>query len=151
MTRVLLALALLASVAHCAGGAPSAVAIDPRSDTCAWCRMVISDARFAAEIVAPAEEPKLFDDIGCLRDYLASGAALPPGMVIFVADHRTRAFVVASRAVYRHLPGAATPMTSGLAAWADESSCSIDPDARAGTRRTLTEIFRSTGPRRTDP
>jgi len=35
-------------------------------DTCAHCNMVISDSRFAVELVRPGEAALKFDDIGCL-------------------------------------------------------------------------------------
>src|SRR5262249_29888212 len=69
---------LLVSLAGCTGSSLEPVAIDTKNDTCAWCRMAISDTRFAAELLAPAEEPRLFDDIGCLRDYLAASASRIP-------------------------------------------------------------------------
>ena len=38
------------------------------------------DTRFAAQLVAPGEEPVFFDDLGCLTHYRRrSGDALPPG------------------------------------------------------------------------
>ena len=43
-------------------------------DACAHCRMVIVSQATAAQIAAPGEEPRFFDEIGCLRDYLAGAA-----------------------------------------------------------------------------
>ena len=143
---ILALLALLAPLAACGSAAPRPVDIDTRNDTCAWCRMTISETRFAAELLAPSEEPRLFDDIGCLRDYLAaSPSTLPRGASAFVADHRTRAWIPASRAVYAQAPGGATPMASGLAAWADAASRSADPDAAAWAPRTANEVFGAAG------
>ena len=131
----------------CRGGAPSPVPIDTRNDTCAWCRMTISDTRFAAQLLAPSEEPHLFDDIGCLRDYLADPAVVQnPEAAAFVVDHRTRAWVPAARAVYRQAPAETTPMASGLAAWTDDASCTADPAASTWLRRSATDIFGPAGP-----
>jgi copper chaperone NosL len=115
------------------GGAPAPVEVDPGNDTCAWCRMGVSDPRLAAQIVAPLEEPRLFDDIGCLRDFLKGGAEIPEDAASYVADHRTGAWVPARQAIYVQTPALTTPMASGIAAWADDASRSRDtgvPPAR---------------------
>jgi copper chaperone NosL len=84
--------------------------------------MAVSDAGFAAQIAAPGEEPRFFDDLGCLRDHLRTRPRLPPGAVAFVADHRTRAWVRASRAVFTRRESVETPMSSHLLAHADAAS-----------------------------
>jgi copper chaperone NosL len=101
--------------------------------------MSISSSRFAGQIVAPGEEPRFFDDIGCL----AKGAAetLPPGAVAYVADHRTGAWVPARRAVYTRVPGLDTPMGSHLIAHADEASRSADPGIGGGVQVAPGEVF----------
>jgi len=59
-----LALALTA----CTRGPAHPGTLDTRNDACAHCRMAVSDPRFAAQLAAPGEEPRFFDDLGCLRD-----------------------------------------------------------------------------------
>ena len=143
MRRLTAAMLVLASCA----GTPAPVGIDTRSDACAWCRMGVSDLHTAAQLVAPLEEPRFFDDVGCLRDYLAAGTVLPDRAVAYVADHRTRAWVPAERAVYVQTPGLVTPMSSGIAAWADAASRASDTSVPEGALpRTATEIFGPQGP-----
>ena len=139
----LLAAALLAG---CSQGPPPPVSVDTRNDACSWCRMAVSDARFAAQIVAPGEEPRIFDDIGCLRSYVAAGAGIGKRALAYVADHRTRSWVPASRAVYTEVPGLATPMASGLVAHSDGASRDMDPDAAGGTVRDAREVFGAQAP-----
>lgn len=128
-------------------GTPEPVEVDVRNDACAWCRMGVSDRRTAAQLVAPLEEPRFFDDVGCLRDYLAGGATVPAGAVAYVADHRTREWVLAARAAYAQTPALATPMSSGIAAWADPSSRAADPSVpQAAAPRSPAEIFGPGGP-----
>jgi copper chaperone NosL len=139
------ALVLLGALAAaCGGGAPEPAPLDTRNEQCASCRMVVSDARFASQLVAPGELPRFFDDLGCLADYLKAGKA-PAGAVAFVADHRTKAWVRADRAVFTRVPGLATPMGSHVIAHADAASKGGDPDARAGTPVAATELFGPTG------
>ena len=125
----------------CAGKAAQPVSIDTRNDACAWCRMAISDTRFAAQLVAPGEEPRFFDDIGCLADYLRSSHALPPGATAYVADHRTRAWVSAATATFVRCRGLATPMASGLAAFADAASRDGDLGVRGCAEAPVGSVF----------
>jgi copper chaperone NosL len=136
--------ALALALAACAGGVPEPAPLDTRNDACASCRMAVSDARYAAQLVAPAEEPRLFDDIGCLAEYLRRQEA-PAGAIAYVADHRTKAWVPASHAVYTRVPGLETPMGSHLIAHADAASRDADPDARSGSRLFAPDVFGAGG------
>lgn len=111
----------------CAAGPVTPARVDPANDQCASCRMVVSEPRFAAQVAAPGEEPRFYDDLLCLREGLRQGPPLPRGAVVFVADARTGAWVPAGRAVYARAPGLATPMASHWAAWADDDSRRLDP------------------------
>lgn len=113
--------------------------VDTRNDSCTHCRMTVSDVRFAGQIVAPGEEPRFFDDLGCLRDYLKKNGA-PKGATAYVADHRTKTWVVAANAVYVRNEQIDTPMGSSLLAWVDAASRDADADSR-GTWLTATEVF----------
>jgi len=51
--------------------------IEPRpiefgKDTCEYCRMVLMDPKFGAEIVSSKGKIFIFDDVNCLHDYIAS-------------------------------------------------------------------------------
>ncbi len=128
----------------CGGGAPEPAALDTRNEACASCRMAVSDARFASQLVAPGELPRFFDDLGCLADYLKAGKA-PARAVVFVADHRTKAWIRADAAVYTRVPGLATPMGSHVIAHADAASRDVDPDAKTGAPVAATELFGPAG------
>jgi copper chaperone NosL len=134
----------LATVA-CGGGAPEPAALDTRNEACASCRMAVSSAAFAAQLVAPGELPRFFDDLGCLADYLKAGKA-KAGATAFVADHRTKAWVRADRAVYTRVPGLETPMGSHAIAHADAASRDADPDARTGAALLPGDLFGPGGP-----
>ena len=145
--RTLRAAAFIALVAAsgCAGGPPQAASLDPKNDQCAFCRMAVSDQKFASQLVASGEEPKFFDDLGCLVSYIGQ-ARLPKGAVAYVADHHSGQWVRAAAAVYAHVPALDTPMGSHLVAHADEASRQDDPAARGGEARTATEVFGPAGP-----
>ena len=126
----------------CAGGAARPAPLDTRNEPCASCRMSVSATVFASQIVAPGEVPRFFDDLGCLADYLKAGKA-PKDATAFVADHRTREWVRAERAVYTRVDGLATPMASHVIAHADLASRDQDPDARGGRPVEVSAFFGS--------
>ena len=145
MSRARLAAVLVAGIA-CTRGPAQPAAVDTRNDTCASCRMAVSDVRFAAQLVAPGEEPRFFDDVGCLRDYLRRGPALRSGAVAFVADHRTREWHRAASAVFTRKDALETPMASHLIAHGSVASRDADPAAAAGPPVSAAELFGPAGP-----
>jgi copper chaperone NosL len=131
----------LAALAACARGPLGPAELDTKNEQCANCRMAVSDARFASQLVAPGEIPLFFDDLGCLVDHLRSPRRPPAGAAAWVADHRTKAWVRADRAVYTRVPGLDTPMNSHLLAHADTASRDADDDARGGVPVAASELF----------
>lgn len=138
---VLLGLALQA----CESGPPQPAQLDTRNEQCAGCRMAVSQAVFASQLVAPGELPRFFDDLGCLAGFV-KGGKVPPGAAAFVADHRTKEWVRADRAVYTRVPGLETPMGSHVIAHAGAASRDQDPVARGGSPVSVAELFGPSGP-----
>ncbi len=128
MTRAFLLLAMLA--AGCASGPAQPLQVRLGEDACAYCRMTIVSTTTAAQIVVSGAEPVIFDELGCLSNYLAANTI--EGARIFVADHRTLAWVDAAGAVFTRT-ATQTPMSSGLLAHADAASRDADAAARNGT------------------
>lgn len=140
MTRRAGALLLLLCSIACAAGAPQPAPLDTRNEACASCRMAVSEVRFAAQVVAPGEVPLFFDDLGCLATFLKAGRA-PAAAAVFVADHRSHAWVPAAAAVYTRVPQVATPMGSHVIAHADAASRDQDAAARGGTSVAPLELL----------
>jgi copper chaperone NosL len=129
----------VAVLAACGGGADGPVPVDTKNDACAWCRMSVSDLRFAAQLTAPGHEPKLFDDVGCLRDWLKEPREEAP-WTAWLSDHRTKEWVKAKDAVLVRDPAIQTPMSSGLVAWANADSREQDPAGKGGTPVPVAEV-----------
>ena len=108
-------------------------------DACAHCRMTIISLATAAQIVAPGAEPLLFDELGCLRDYLAE-KPLASDAIVFVADHRTGEWLEAAHATFTRTR-VPTPMGSGLLAHASADGRDQDPDALHGLPVTVAAIL----------
>jgi copper chaperone NosL len=146
VTRHVLAAGVAALLAACAAGPPPPASLDTGNEACAHCRMAVSERRLAAQIAAPGEEPRFFDDLGCLRDWLAEHPSLHPEAIAYVADHGTAEWVPAAEAVYTEVPGLETPMGSHLVAHADAASRAADPIAAGGGTLTAAEVFGSSLP-----
>jgi len=135
------AVALGSVLTACGSGPPGPAALDTRNERCRFCHMAVSDPSTSGQIVAPAEEPVFFDDIGCLASYLAGHEARRDGAVVYVADHRTKLWVGARSAVYTRVPTLETPMGSHLIAHADAASRAADPVAQGGATVSWEEVF----------
>lgn len=134
-----LALAATTATAGCGPGELGPAPLDPRNETCRFCRMSVGDMRFAAQIVAPGEEPVFFDDLGCLTHFV-QGEGLAPGAVVFVADHAARTWVRADQAVFTKVEKLDTPMGSGLIAHRDAAARDADPVTRHGVAVAYADI-----------
>lgn len=145
MKQLALAVALAVLFVACSKGPALPAQPDTRHDACGWCRMAVSDLRFAAQLVAASEEPRFFDDIGCLAAFLKAGGAPAKGQIGYVADHRTKQWVRASAALYTKVPGLLTPMNSFLVAHADAASRAADDPAKGGAPMTVPEVFGPNG------
>lgn len=143
--------ALLASglvIVGCGSGPLPPATLDAPGNVCAFCRMAVSPSGLVAQVVAPGEEPQFFDDIGCLAAFLNEHALQSDEAIAYVADHRTRNWVRADRALYTRNPDLETPMNSHLMAHADVPSRDADPLTSRGSAVTFADVFAAATPPR---
>lgn len=81
---------------------------------CAHCAMLVTEARFAAQLTTAAPERIWFDDIGCLVAYISENKPKVQG--IWVRDADAPRWLAAKDAHYQD--GAKTPMDFGFVAHA---------------------------------
>lgn len=132
---------LLVLAAGCGSAVPPPAALTLNQDACGYCRMIVSDGRFASQIAARLEEPGFFDDLGCLANHLRNTASLSDGAIVYVADHRTREWIVADRAIYTRVERFTAPMGSHIIAHASEASRAADADAAGGSPVELKDVL----------
>ncbi len=96
-----------------------AVAIEP-GEMCTFCKMAISQKRFAAEFINKDGEVFKFDEIGCMARYLKQHPQTPA--VYFVADSDSGEWLEGNRATYVHSSEFETPMSGGIIAFRDRGS-----------------------------
>lgn len=121
----------LFAAASCDGGVPAPVEWVSGKHQCQTCRMTVVDRGFASQIVTALDEPRFFDDMGCLSTFL-NRTPIIPGAALYVADRRTGAWVPAGEAIFVRVDALTAPMGSHIIAYASDASRAADP-AAAGT------------------
>ncbi|HEX2778353.1 MAG TPA: nitrous oxide reductase family maturation protein NosD [Gemmatimonadaceae bacterium] len=124
----LLALLLLGA---CVRGGPKA--IDYADASCDYCRMVISDPRYGAELVTTTGKVHEFDSIECLASYYAQAREATVRSV-WVSDFaRPGTLISAATATFVRASGPASPMGKGLTAFAPGTDSATIERASGGT------------------
>ena len=139
-----LAVVLLAA---CGDGTQGPAPLDTKNDACAWCRMSVSDLRFAAQLTAPGHEPKFFDDAGCLRDWLKAPREEAP-WTAWVTDHRTKEWVKAKDAALHAEPVRSDADELGARRPRERRLARRGPGRKGGTAVPAAEVI---GPFPTEP
>ena len=112
-------LMLLWLLAACARG-PRPIAYG--SDACGYCRMVISDQRYGAELMTAKGKVYTFDSIECLASYSLQRRPTGSADSAWVTDfEHPGTLVPAAAAWYLRAPGPSSPMGKGLTAFAPDA------------------------------
>ena len=138
IARVALLAAALGVIVACAAPAPRAIVYG--SDQCAHCHMTVVDRRFAAELVLPTGKVIVFDDIGCLRDYLASATEREQRGTAWVHDLTGGEGFVRADSMILIRTTLHTPMGSGLVATQSARSADSLVSVLDGTRLTWAQV-----------
>lgn len=102
-------------------GKPKPVAIVWTEDSCAECRMAVSDHKFAAELVKPDGSYLAFDDIGCLVEHVR-GQGAGQGSAMYVVNFSNEEWLDAETAAFLYSKELPTPMSYGIAAFPDPAA-----------------------------
>lgn len=102
-------------------------------DVCERCKMIISDKRFAAELVDQKGEALMFDDVGCMADYMKGSekeGAKP--LAMYVTDFGTGEWIDAGMAFYLLNPELKSPMGYNIAAFGSAEAMNGSPFREGG-------------------
>ena len=113
-------LATLVVVANCQKTAIQPVAIEA-NDMCSFCRMSISEKRYAAELIDSDGQASKFDDIGCMANFINQKKSSAPIRARFVMDLNRHEWLKAENAFYVRSSEFKTPMNGGMVAFKDEA------------------------------
>jgi len=108
-------------------------------DSCAQCRMAVSDRSFASEIITGDREVLKFDDLGCLETYRKNNPQTKI-RAMFVSDYEKKTWLPFEKSVIVKT-GIMTPMGSGKIAFVDSLNAlafakAHPPDARSHNEST---------------
>lgn len=106
-------------LANCQKQAVEPIALAPE-DMCAYCKMAISEKRYAAEFIDSEGQPSKFDDIGCMSNFIKSRNATAV-TAYFVMDFNEGKWIKADNAYYVRSIELRTPMNGGIIAFQNES------------------------------
>lgn len=110
-------------------------------DTCAHCRMHLSQPGFAAEMRDRNGVLHKYDDVGCLVTAIAKAHAEVPEA--WVEDHAGGGFVPLLTAHLVRAPEVATPMGHGVVAFRDAAAAAAFAESHAGRVVTVEEMLRN--------
>ncbi|MEX1138251.1 MAG: nitrous oxide reductase accessory protein NosL [Bacteroidota bacterium] len=109
-------MAVLLSASGCSFTDVKPVDLYPE-DSCAQCRMAVSDPAFASQIITEDSEVFKFDDLGCLENYRKKNPDVKV-RATFVSDYESKTWLPLEKSVIVKT-GISTPMGSGKLAFAD--------------------------------
>ena len=119
--KLKMVVAILVLLAGCESKTLEPVSIEA-NDMCSFCRMSISEKRYAAELIDVDGEAFKFDDIGCMANFIKQKRNNASIRAAFVMDFERREWVEAGRAAYVRSSEFKTPMNGGIVAFKDQSS-----------------------------
>jgi len=141
--RTTLKLALLASIlvlSACRAAETVPAEINPE-DMCSFCKMAISEKRFAAEFITKDGDAVKFDDLGCLQNYLKGHADGGRVAAYFVTDYESRKWIKGDAAHFVKSPEFATPMGGNIAAFQDPEKARTAVATFTGQQLAFADVF----------
>jgi copper chaperone NosL len=130
---------MLVMFTQCRQGAIEPVSIEA-NDMCSFCRMSISEKRYAAELIDDDGHAFKFDDIGCMANFIKQKRNNASSQATFVMDFDRREWLKAENAFYVHSAELKTPMNGGIVAFTDQSSADAALAKYHGTMLRFAEV-----------
>ncbi len=96
------------------------IALAPE-DMCAYCKMAISEKRYAAELIDSEGQAFKFDDIGCMVNFIKNNKSSTKVVAHFVMDFEERQWTKAEDAYYVRSSEITAPMNGGVIAFKIQS------------------------------
>ena len=132
-------IATLVGLASCQTKTIEPVAIEA-NDMCSFCRMSISERRYAAELIDNDGQAFKFDDIGCMANFMKQKKNDGAMRGIFVMDFERRDWLRAADSFYVRSSALKTPMNGGVVAFKNESDAQAAAAKYQGTMLRFAEV-----------
>jgi copper chaperone NosL len=133
--------AIALTVAACGRGP---VPVRVGQDACEYCRMTVSDARFAGEVVNEHGRASTFDSIECLASY-TKGSRIPAAHLWVANFADPTAWIPAHDAAYLKSDRLPSPMGRHLAAFVSTEAAVAAQREMGGTVLSWNEVLAATG------
>ncbi len=128
-------------LAACSQKPTDPVEIDP-SDMCRYCKMAISEKRYAAEFIDKQGEAYKFDDLGCMNKFLQTKKLGQDGpQYYFAIDYESKQWLPAQLASFVRSNQFKTPMSGGIVAIREKIRAAQLAQDTQGTVMTFAEVF----------
>jgi len=123
--------------------APQDRPVDIRTDVdmCDYCRMAISEVRYAAELIDPGGMPRKFDEIGCMVRYARTNHPQRDFRATFVMDYESKTWVKGEEAYFVRSESIKTPMNSGIVAFRERSTAESAASRFKGRVLTYADLW----------
>jgi len=116
------------------------VALAPE-DMCAYCKMAISEKRYAAELIGSEGAVFKFDDIGCMANFIKGQKNAVQVGAFYVMDFDDGQWIKADNAYYVRSSKLATPMNGGIIAFKNQSQAEQAISKYSGKLLSFKDIF----------
>lgn len=103
-------------------------------DMCAFCKMAISEKRFASELITKDGEVFKFDDIGCMLRFRKEKSQPESLAATFVVDFDSREWLKSEEAYFVKSKEFKTPMDGNLVAFSAKASAEAASARYQGVR-----------------
>lgn len=98
------------------------IAVQVNKDACAFCKMTITDIKFATQLATPKGRHYIFDDISCMLDYQKANSEAKSSDFYIADFSRPSDFIKADQAILLHSDSLRSPMGGNIAGFAIRDS-----------------------------
>ncbi len=116
---LIVAIAMLA-LAACSKSGPTEISTG--KDQCENCKMTITEAKYATQLVTEKGRNYKFDDIKCMQDYATSNTDASKNAKTYVADFPSGQFFDSSTATFISGGSIKSPMGGNMQAYKDKAA-----------------------------
>ena len=127
-------------LASCQKSATEPVAI-AQEDMCRYCKMAISEKRYAAEFIDRDGGAFKFDDIGCMIKFIKGQQNKDQIAAYFVMDFDERQWIKAADAYFVRSSEFKTPMDGSIVAFKEEAKAAAAASKYQGKLLRFTDLF----------
>ena len=119
LSRILLVAMSILFLAACSEKTYEPRAVNPETDVCQICNMSVTHVDYAAQTVLKNGDPVVFDDLGCLMDYILQNGEGDIG-ASYIRATNSSDWLNIKEAVYVYSKDYWTPMNYGVLAFSSQ-------------------------------